>query len=129
MKIILNKISITTFFLLSSLIILPIQSFAATNYYNDIPNYSSSYKSDSTFDAFFLFIMCLYCFFILFIMAAYVFTGIMILDASKRDTKVLPNKITWIALMYFLSYAGLNWCVAIYYYFARKRVMDKIGKY
>jgi len=42
----------------------------------------------------------------------------MITDALKRDEKVLPKRVMWVILMFIF------WPVSVYYYFARKRVLD-----
>ncbi|MBU0975899.1 MAG: PLDc N-terminal domain-containing protein [Patescibacteria group bacterium] len=53
-------------------------------------------------------------------LVSFVFTIMMILDAVKRDEKVLPGKIKWVLLMWFTSPIG-----ALIYFFTRKK---KIGK-
>lgn len=101
---------------------------AQSGYYD---YYSSSKDVSSIFSGLFAFmgiyVLC-YCCAIIFLIVAYIFTGLMIIDAGKRDPKVLPNKSTWLALMYFLSILGVNWIVAIIYFFTRKRAMDAMKK-
>jgi len=46
------------------------------------------------------------------------FTIWMIVDAAKRDEKVLPGKIKWILLMVFFGFIP-----AVVYYFTRKKKM------
>ncbi|MBN2015670.1 hypothetical protein JW766_02455 [Candidatus Dojkabacteria bacterium] len=58
-----------------------------------------------------------------------VFTVMMIVDVTKRDESVLPNKTMWMVLMIVGTVVGgFGWIVAIYYYFARKRKLDAMGK-
>lgn len=47
----------------------------------------------------------------------------MLVDISKRHTTILPGKTKWIIAMLLLGTP-----VAIYYYFARKKKMDKMSK-
>ncbi|MDD3647111.1 MAG: PLDc N-terminal domain-containing protein [Candidatus Dojkabacteria bacterium] len=53
-------------------------------------------------------------------LVSFAFTIMMIIDAAKRDEKVLPGKIKWIILMWFTSPIG-----ALIYFFTRKKKMAK----
>lgn len=58
-----------------------------------------------------------------------IFTIMMIMDVSKRDEKVLPNKTMWLVLMIVgWVIGGFGWIVALVYYFTRKKKMDAMGK-
>jgi hypothetical protein len=58
-----------------------------------------------------------------------VFTVMMIIDVNKRDVSVLPNKNLYMILMLVgLVTGGWSLFVALYYYFARKKKLDAMGK-
>lgn len=58
-----------------------------------------------------------------------IFTIMMIIDVNKRDVAVLPNKNLYMILMLVgLFTGGWSLFVALYYYFARKKKLDAMGK-
>jgi hypothetical protein len=81
--------------------------------------YYTSSVDDAAGSAFFcgygLFTVCLG----LFSLVAFAFSIWMLIDALQRDEKVLPGKVKWALVIFFLSPIG-----GIVYYFTRKKKLD-----
>ena len=76
--------------------------------------------SDSVSAGTSVFMMVCWCGLAIIGLASLAFSVWMLIDALKRDEKVLPKKIIWALVIWFTSPIG-----GIAYYFMRKRVLDK----